>query len=124
MEGISAVHSLDVLNLAVNSLEELKANSFSNFKALNSLDLDGNRISNIDENAFNGIEGLDQTFIYNVFLSDYYSEKESIFAFITTKPFPTSGLKSTLFAIHIHFNNVFIFESLNRKGRKGKTNKT
>ncbi|CAG2104734.1 unnamed protein product [Medioppia subpectinata] len=56
LDGIPLAHSLDVLNLAINLLEELNENAFSNFEALNSLDLEGNHISKIHINAFQGIE--------------------------------------------------------------------
>ncbi|XP_054155231.1 leucine-rich repeat-containing protein let-4-like [Oppia nitens] len=54
--SIGLAQSLDVLNLAINSLDELSENAFSNFQALNSLDLEGNHISKIHINAFKGIE--------------------------------------------------------------------
>ena len=55
--GIAAGGSLDVLNLGMNLLNELEEKSFSNLKALNSLDLEGNYISRIHPNAFEGIQG-------------------------------------------------------------------
>jgi Leucine-rich repeat (LRR) protein len=63
LEGIAAAESLDVLNLAINSLEELRENAFSNFVVLNSLDLEGNYISRIHINAFKGIEGSHKLYI-------------------------------------------------------------
>ncbi|KPM06474.1 Leucine rich repeat containing protein 8 [Sarcoptes scabiei] len=48
--------NLDVINLAGNLLQSLDANAFYDLKALNSIDLEMNRISTIDPMAFNGLQ--------------------------------------------------------------------
>ncbi|RWS28448.1 leucine-rich repeat-containing protein let-4-like protein, partial [Leptotrombidium deliense] len=55
-KGIFVAKSLDVLSLSTNLLRELPEKAFQNLGALNSLDLEGNSISSIHQNAFEGIE--------------------------------------------------------------------
>lgn len=53
----SGLQNLDSLGLAHNQLREIPARVFSHLKFLNSLELDGNAIINIDPMAFYGLEG-------------------------------------------------------------------
>lgn len=46
-----------MLILAHNYIKHIPANVFQDLPELNSLELDGNQISQIDEMAFNGLEG-------------------------------------------------------------------
>lgn len=49
---------MDSLILAHNMITTVPANVFSHLTLLNSLELEGNRIINIDKEAFKGLEGL------------------------------------------------------------------
>lgn len=51
------LRGLDSLILAHNKLTKVPANVFSHLPFLNSLELEGNNIAYIDENAFAGLEG-------------------------------------------------------------------
>lgn len=51
--------NLDALILAHNQLTEVPARVFSHLILLNSLELEGNSISYIDKDAFEGLEGAD-----------------------------------------------------------------
>lgn len=48
---------MDSLILAHNKLTKVPANVFSHLTMLNSLELEGNNIAYIDEQAFSGLEG-------------------------------------------------------------------
>lgn len=48
---------MDSLGLAHNQLREVPARVFSHLTQLNSLELDGNRITHVDPDAFIGLEG-------------------------------------------------------------------
>lgn len=48
---------MDSLGLAYNHLREVPARVFSHLKQLNSLELEGNAIARIDDEAFAGLEG-------------------------------------------------------------------
>lgn len=54
---IPGLRNLDSLILAHNKLTKVPANVFSHLTLLNSLELEGNNIAYIDENAFAGLEG-------------------------------------------------------------------
>lgn len=54
---VSGLRGLDSLILAHNKLTKVPANVFSHLPFLNSLELEGNNIAYIDENAFAGLEG-------------------------------------------------------------------
>lgn len=49
--------NLDMLILAHNQLKYVPAKVFSHVTLLNSLELDGNHITHIDNEAFAGLEG-------------------------------------------------------------------
>lgn len=53
--------NLDSLILAHNQLSKVPANVFSHLPQLNSLELEGNRITYIDKDAFAGLEGERET---------------------------------------------------------------
>lgn len=57
LSNFTGLRNLDSLGLAHNQLKEVPANVFSHISLLNSLELDGNQIVRIDENAFAGLEG-------------------------------------------------------------------
>lgn len=52
--------NLDSLILAHNKLTKVPANVFSHLTLLNSLELEGNSIAYVDENAFAGLEGVNR----------------------------------------------------------------
>lgn len=54
---------MDSLILAHNKLTKVPANVFSHLTMLNSLELEGNNIAYIDEDAFSGLEG---SYLYRV----------------------------------------------------------
>lgn len=54
---LAGLKNLDSLGLAHNKLKEINARVFSHLTLLNSLELDGNRITYIDQDAFSGLEG-------------------------------------------------------------------
>lgn len=54
---ISGLKNLDMLILAHNQLKYVPARVFSNLSQLNSLELDGNHIIGVDDEAFYGLEG-------------------------------------------------------------------
>lgn len=56
--SILGLRSLDVLVLAHNQLREVPARVFGHLKLLTSLELEGNKISHIDIDAFSGLEGM------------------------------------------------------------------
>lgn len=51
------LRNLDSLGLAHNHLKEIPGKVFSHLTLLNSLELEGNGIIQIDEDAFYGLEG-------------------------------------------------------------------
>lgn len=53
----AGLQSLDSLILAHNMITTVPANVFSHLTQLNSLELEGNKISAIDKDAFKGLEG-------------------------------------------------------------------
>jgi len=54
---IQGLKTLDMLILAHNYIKHIPAKVFRHLPLLNSLELDGNQISHIDEEAFFGLEG-------------------------------------------------------------------
>lgn len=69
-----------MLILAHNYLKHIPAKVFRHLPLLNSLELDGNQISHIDEEAFFGLEGKYLNFEHNVlgmyiFLWPHWSSK-------------------------------------------------
>lgn len=56
--------NLDSLILAHNQLTKVPANVFRHLNLLNSLELEGNQIAYVDQDAFAGLEG-----IYNFMMS-------------------------------------------------------
>lgn len=54
---VAGLKSLDSLGLAHNHLRTVPGRVFSHLTVLNSLELDGNQITHIDEDAFVGLEG-------------------------------------------------------------------
>lgn len=57
MGSMAGLSNLDALILAHNQLTEVPARVFSHLILLNSLELEGNSISYIDKDAFEGLEG-------------------------------------------------------------------
>lgn len=57
------LRSLDVLVLAHNQLREVPARVFGHLKLLTSLELEGNKISHIDIDAFSGLEGKQRSLL-------------------------------------------------------------
>lgn len=60
---ISGLQTLDMLILAHNYIKVIPAKVFRHLTLLNSLELDGNQISHIDEEAFVGLEGKTLNFL-------------------------------------------------------------
>lgn len=56
--SFTGLQNLDSLILAHNMIISVPANVFSHLNLLNSLELEGNKIINIDKDAFKGLEGF------------------------------------------------------------------
>jgi len=54
---VLGLKTLDMLILAHNYIKHIPAKVFRHLPLLNSLELDGNQISHIDDEAFVGLEG-------------------------------------------------------------------
>ncbi|CAK1546169.1 unnamed protein product [Leptosia nina] len=54
-ESFSQLHNIETLDLQLNEINEIHANTFQNLK-LNKINLKGNKIENISENAFHYLE--------------------------------------------------------------------
>lgn len=61
--NFSGLRNLDSLGLAHNHLKEIPSRVFSHLTFLNSLELEGNTITNIDPEAFYGLEGKKTIFV-------------------------------------------------------------
>lgn len=55
---MAGLENLDSLILAHNIITTVPGNVFSHLTLLNSLELEGNKIINIDKDAFKGLEGF------------------------------------------------------------------